>query len=819
MDENMQGEEPEVSSEPNSDLSSQTPLDLNGEIPSISPTEVPSESNAEIINQEPTDAPTEAPRPTQSITISTESQVASEQNKRFKKVKAPLWRRLLRRFLWTFAIVLGLGLAPLVILISVSKGLDAWSFGVPIQSLVAQPLPQQSIILASDGSVIANFFGENRIPVAGKDISKQLKEALIATEDSRFYHTNGVDWIATAHAFIDQLRGHPRGGSGITQQYVKNLLINHATTQADLKAVSAVNLNRKVREAFLAMKVNSVLTKDQILTGYFNTVYFGDNTYGIGAAAKHYFDKTPEELTLAEAALLVGIVQNPTGLNPSNHPVAATNRRAHVLNRMEVNGYITLAQEQAADAEPIALDIATVANGCASSPYPFYCQWIRDTLANSPEFGATPELRQALIYKGGLTIKTALVPSIQSKSDKVAKAALDPKNNIADAVAIIEPGTGKVVAISTNEVWGNGPGHTQLVLPAIANFQPGSTFKPITVATALEEGINPNYSFSVGSSYTPLNRNSPVGGFTNAEAFSGGYLSMTQALAQSVNTWFVSLEDKIGVKAIAATGYKMGMTSLPLSGPNAITERDATLTLGAYETSPIQLASVYATIAAHGVACAPIGIISVIDARGKGLSIPKADCKQVIRVSTADTLAQMMTSVVKYGTGVNANIPGREVAGKTGTTSSAAAAWFAGFTPQYASAVWIGDPRGGYQYPLHNVVAYGQTWEPVWGGGVPATLWKNLMSSVLQGLPVVKLASSGGDSYVGSTLIVPDVRGMNLATATKILSDYGYTVSISATAGTPAPGMDSGTVSQTLPKAGESIPSDKARTIILSVTK
>ena len=810
MDENIQGETPEVPSEPvlgiPSEHASGAPSTPNPESHPESTPEVPSEPIIQISSEL-------TPK------VFSESEISKVKKKRTKKVKAPLWIRLLRKLGWTLAIFLGLAVGPLVILLSVSKGLDAWSFGVPIQSLVSQPLPQQSVILASDGSVIANFFGENRIPVSGKDISAQLKDALIATEDSRFYHTNGVDWIATAHAFVDQLRGHPRGGSGITQQYVKNLLINHATSQADLKAVSAINLNRKIREAFLAMKVSSVLTKDQILTGYFNTVYFGDNTYGIGAAAKHYFDKTPADLTLAESALLVGIVQNPTGLNPSNHPVAAKNRRAHVLNRMQINGYITLAEEQAADAEPITLHIATVANGCSSSPYPFYCQWIRDTLSNSPEFGATPELRQALLYKGGLTIKTALVPSIQNKSDKVAKGALDPKNNIADALAIIEPGTGKVVAISTNEVWGNGPGHTQLVLPAIANFQPGSTFKPITVATALEEGINPNYSFSVGSYYTPLNRNSPVGGFTNAEAFSGGYLSMTQALAQSVNTWFVSLEDKIGVKAIAATGYKMGMTSLPLNGPKAITERDAALTLGAYETSPIQLASVYATIAAHGVACAPIGITSVVDANGKSLSIPQANCKQVIRVSTADTLAQMMTSVVKYGTGVNANIPGREVAGKTGTTSSAAAAWFAGFTPQYASAVWIGDPRGGYQYPLHSVVAYGQTWEPVWGGGVPATIWKNLMTSVLQGLPAVKLASAGGDAYVGSTLLVPDVRGMTLPTATKVLSDYGYSVVLSPTSGVATPGMGSGIVSQTLPKAGDKIPSDKSRTIILSVTK
>ena len=725
------------------------------------------------------------------------------------KKRSSIGARILKKFGWLLAILAGLSVAPVLIIVSIFHNSDQWSLNIPIKTLVSEPLPQQSKILANDGTLIATFYSENRIPVASGDIPTYAKQALVATEDARFYHHGGVDFIATAHALFGQLTGGNRGGSGITQQYVKNILITHAKTQMERDAASAVNIKRKIREAFLAIKVDAILSKEEILTGYFNTVFFGDGAYGLGAAAKHYFNKSSKDLSLSESALLVGMVQNPSGLNPSNHPKAAKARRAHVLHRMFISGYITKSQESQASGEPIKLDITTMANGCSVSPYPFYCQWIKDTLSNDPTYGATSELRQQFLYEGGLIIHTSLDSTIQSKTDATLKKIFSPDSQVATALAIIQPGTGKVVALSTNKKWGLGANQTELVLPVINNFQPGSTFKPITAITAIEAGVNPDIAFSVGRTFTPLNRNAPIGGFTNAESSEGGYYNMTQALAGSINTWFLTLEDKIGVKIIANTAVKMGMKSLPTNGVKAITERDASLTLGSYETSPLQVASVYATIAAHGLACNPVGILKIENAKGENVKVSSADCKQVIRASTADTVTQMMVKVVTSGTGVLAALKNRPVAGKTGTTTSAAAAWFAGFTPQYATAVWVGDPRGGYQYPLHNLKAFGKNWEPVWGGGVPATIWSTIMGDAVKNLSVEKFAPAGGDVYVGLAQLVPEVRGMNVGNATAILSSYGLTVVVDKLNDLKVNGFPSGSISATLPSAGSKLPLDK----------
>lgn len=669
------------------------------------------------------------------------------------------------------------------------------------------PLSQHSVMVDVNGKPFAQFFSENRVPVTAAQIPDSVRDALIATEDSRFYQHHGVDVQGTVRALLSTVRGGgTQGGSGITQQYVKNLLIANATTDEQVAAATEQTIGRKITEAKAAIELEKRMPKDQILTGYLNTVYFGDGAYGIGAAARHYFNKTPDQLTVPEAATLIGIINSPTAYNPVDHPEASRERRNHVLARMESEGYVSAADAAKWEKQRIKLRVTETANGCSKSKYPFYCAWVRQTLAENPAFGKTAAERQLRLYRGGMTIRTALNPKVQNVANKVAREALDPRGGPATAIAVVQPGTGRVAAIATNKAYGTkSKGKTEILLPVVPAFQQGSTFKPYTAVTALEAGYNPTFSLYAQDSFSPVGRNSPDGGFRNAGDGPGGEFDMAGALRRSVNTWFVQMEDKVGVREVARTASKMGLTSLPLTGDRAITEKDASLTLGSYEVSVVQVANTYATIAAHGVACTPTNIVSITDARGTKVAVPEPNCRQVIRRSTADTVASMLGGVIDGKdpgrTGKNASL-GRPAGGKTGTTNNAAAVWFAGFTPQWATAVWIGDPRGGFKYPLNDVTVFGEYYSPVYGGGAPAEIWRRVMLGANAGLPKVPLPRAGGDTSVGVPVVVPDVRGLTPEKAAAILAEAGFTATIAPEPGPQIPGLEPGLVSRTKPKAG-----------------
>jgi membrane peptidoglycan carboxypeptidase len=731
--------------------------------------------------------------------------------RRTRNPDGPLLVRFLIAIPMTVIFLAGFTLIPAVALLAAGQtALNTWTT-LPSTLTVPSALPQRSRILAADGTVIATFYAENRVPLTLADIPDNVKNAILATEDARFPAHHGVDWLGTARAVVNNARGLPRqGGSGITQQYVKNLLVLNATSDTEREQANTDTYWRKIKEARYALALEHVMTKDEIFSAYLNTVYFGDGAYGIGAAAQHYFNTDAKNLTLGQAALLAGVINNPTAYDPTNNLAAAVKRRAHVLTRMLDEHMITQQEADQANASIVMLHLTTPANGCTTSPYPIYCQWVRETLQNNPVFGQTPAQRQQFLYQGGLTVTTALDPAAQQDAEHVARQALPAAGRIATAIAVVQPGTGHVLALATNKQFGQGKGQTELLLPTREAFQNASTFKPFTAAAALEQGINPSLIINAGPTYIPgNNRRYPDGGFHNAGDSAGGTMDMTGALHRSVNTWFVELEDRIGVLNTARVAKAMGLTSLPLDGPTAITEKDAALTLGAWDTSPLQVANAYATLAAHGLACPPVSIITVTGPDGTDLPVPDTACTQVIRASTADTVTSMLTGVIyaPEGTGWRAKLAGdRPAAGKTGSTNDYGAAWFAGYTPQYATAVWVGDPRGPQFNMSRGVTAFkNEVFHPVYGGTIPALVWKNTMDRLHHGLPVQQFAPPGGESTLGLPNLVPDVRGMPPATAVRVLTDAGFTPTIAAGDDTVIRGIPTGMVTGTIPAAGTRI--------------
>ena len=655
----------------------------------------------------------------------------------------------------TFVALAGVVAALIVLPVVGGVGLatrnSAQAFSSLPSDLTQVPLPQRNTMLDADGNVLAVLYAQNRIEVPLDEISPIMQQAIIAIEDQRFFNHAGIDFRGTLRASISTgAGGQVQGGSTITQQYVKQILLTAATTKEEQEAAVAVSINRKLREARYAIGLENKLSKREILEGYLNIAYFGAGSYGVEIASQRYFSKSASELTLSEAATLAGLVQNPSRFDPTRFPDRAQNRRDDVLNAMVSAGYITKEQSDKAKSVSVKSDLkpAELSNGCVNSYAPYFCDYVLTVLKNDPVFGETPEERERLLAIGGLTIQTTLSLDAQTSSQKAVdeKIPFDDESGKAAAITMIRPGTGEITAMAQNRKWGrSGAGYTTVNynVPVSANgtvgFQAGSTFKAFTIAAAFKLGWDPFKVINAPQKkefkeFKECGTGAKFAPYTVQNSTGSGAFDIFSGAAFSVNTYFVGLEEKIGLcepLAIAkATGVKQGNGEDFAGYP--------CFTLGCFDVTTLDMTEGMATFAAHGMHCDSIAISSVTDRNKNELEVPSADCTQKIDREVADSTTAVLAGVVDGPLGGRtgrAMYFDRPAAGKTGTTDNSAAVWFVGYTPDMAASVWVGDPRGGQTHPMKNVRINGQYYGQVFGSTMPGPIWRDALAGALAKVP------------------------------------------------------------------------------------
>jgi membrane peptidoglycan carboxypeptidase len=486
-----------------------------------------------------------------------------------------------------------------------------------------------SKILAADGSLITNIYKHNRTPVTPDQISDVMKQALIDIEDSRFYEHRGLDVQGTLRAVITNVAAGEvqEGGSTLTQQLVKQTLLQTAPTPEERDAAVEQNVGRKLREARLALALEQTYSKEEILTRYLNIVYFGKGAYGIQAAAQRYFSVNAVDLNLAQAAMLAGLVQSPFHDDPIDNPDRAMNRRNQVLQRMLDLGHITEAEFTEISAQPVQVAPGVAPpNGCIdASVGGFFCAYVVDYLTG--HLG----LSHDEIENGGYTIQTTLRPDIQRSADQAVLAQTAMGAPLVAAFDAVEPGTGHVLAMSNNRRYGCSDQDCESVN---FNVKPskgaGSTYKVFTAAAALSEGYGAQYTLHVPQPYTSrvfkgTDREGRYGPLVvkNDNAGYAATYNMTSGLVASANTYFVGLEDALGsIDPVVDTAVAMGM-HFDAANQNSADwwkeNESGTFTLGPEATSPLDLANSYATVAASGTRCEPTPVTAILDRNGQQL--------------------------------------------------------------------------------------------------------------------------------------------------------------------------------------------------------
>jgi penicillin-binding protein 1A len=669
--------------------------------------------------------------------------------------------------------------------------------------------------------LLAELHGvEDREIVEGDQIPQHMRDAVVAVEDARYYQHQGVDLVGIFRALVADVREGEivQGGSTITQQFIKNAYITDEKT-----------LDRKVKEAALAYQLEKQWSKDKILNEYLNIIYFGEGAYGVEAAAKEYFGKHAQDLTVAEAALLAGITKSPSHYSPRRDAVASQERRDLILNKMFQQGMLTGDELQAALATDVALAPSSAGE---QTKYPYWVEFVREQLVD--KYGSNT------VLQGGLRVYTSLDLDKQAAAEEVIGSILNQPGDPEAALVSIDVKTGRVVAM----VGGRDFATQKFNVATQGHRQPGSAFKTFVLATALREGIPPTRKYPSG----PVTVELP-GDDWKVKSRDEGDVSLASATADSINGTYARLIMEVGADKVVETARRMGIdTEL---------RPDPAIALGGLRNgvTPMEMAVAYGTLASGGFRLSgslvlsperqqyPITVTRIVDSSGEETKNNLVRTP-VLEPAHAYLTTETLKGVIERGTGRKADL-GRPAAGKTGTTQEYRDAWFVGYTPELVTAVWVG-----YREEQKEMVdVHGVT---VTGGSFPAEIWAAYMKKALEGVPVSDFAKPDGTEWVSvridpetgllatdwcpkseeadflkgaeptehcdvhgpKEVAVPELTGKTLQEAEKILADLRLELSAEEVESAEAP---AGTILAQDPAAGTEL--QQGKTVKLKVAK
>lgn len=730
-------------------------------------------------------------------------------------------------------------ITPLIAVAGVAANSTITLFESLPDYLDIQPLQQKTELYGMRGDQeekFAEFYSQNRVEVGLDQISDHVKNAVIATEDPRFYEHGGVDVIAASRALLVSVLGDDGGGaSTVTMQYVKNQRVQAAEAildpvqrqQAYEQAVETT-MGRKLQEMRLAIGVEKQYSKDEILQGYLNIALYGGQIYGIESAAQYYFGKAAIDLTLPEGALLAGMVQNPNRFridDPEKHE-AAKERRDYVLRRMLDEKKIDQAQYDEAVATPIEPNITPTQHGCmnASGNTGFFCDYVRNVILNDPAFGSTYEERLFNFQTKGYQIHTTIDLDLQQHSTDVMNATVPHSldyMDIGSAISVIQPGTGHVLAMVQNKTFdeteaaAENPNatsvnfNTDFAYGGSSGFQPGSTYKIFTLANWLQSGHS--LYERVNGKDRPFNManfqdscNGPWGGTWQLKNDGGakyGSVTAMQSTMESINTGFAAMAEQLDQCVTRDIAMAMGAHRAD-GEPNSSMPSDL---IGGGENliSPLSMANSIATFANQGVACTPIAIKSITLRDGSEVNPPKSECKEAISPAVANAANHALQAVMTGGTGTGTNPGLGPMVGKTGTTDGAKDTWVIASTTGVAVAVWVGNVTG-------NVSLYNVGFDAAAG-----TRARHVMANQIFAAAIPKYGAEGWPAPDQSAITVPqatvpDVAGMSVDDATATLEAAGFDVAVGDAVRSSQP---VGSVASTNPSSGTRIPSGSTVTI------